>query len=363
VHVFGVQATDPAGNEESEQAMYIWTIEEPPPPGDTRPPETTINSGPEAVTTDTSATFFLAADEPDVTFECSLGGAAFSACTTPVEVIDLAVGEHTFQVQATDAAGNTDGSPASYSWTVEPPPTPTPIATPMPTETPTATPVPTDAPTPTATPVPTDTPTVEPTATPIPTDTPTATPVPPTPTETLAPPTSTPTPSCPAMTVTLSADADAWIDQNSSSDNKGDDSILKVQARSGNNFRALVRFELPNPPQGCVVQSATLRLYAASWQNGRTLQAIRLTGGWSENGVTWNNQPQTGGGGATTSSGSGYQNWSVGSQVQAMYDTGANNGFLIRDANENGDAEQQFHSREKGETIPQLVINFAAPGG
>ena len=32
---------------------------------------------------------------------------------------------------------------------------------------------------------------------------------------------------------------------------------------------------------------------------------------------------------------------------------------LIRDANENQDNEQQLHAREKGETIPVLVITFA----
>jgi hypothetical protein len=45
--------------------------------------------------------------------------------------------------------------------------------------------------------------------------------------------------------------------------------------------------------------------------------------------------------------------------VQAMYNSGINYGFLIRDATENNDAEQQFHSREKGSEIPQLVITFA----
>ena len=44
--------------------------------------------------------------------------------------------------------------------------------------------------------------------------------------------------------------------------------------------------------------------------------------------------------------------------VQAMYSAGTNHGFLIRDATENQDAEQQFFSREKGESPPQLVIRF-----
>ena len=46
-------------------------------------------------------------------------------------------------------------------------------------------------------------------------------------------------------------------------------------------------------------------------------------------------------------------------QVQAMY-SGANHGFLIRDASENGGGiQQQLHSREKApDNPPQLVITF-----
>jgi hypothetical protein len=158
---------------------------------------------------------------------------------------------------------------------------------------------------------------------------------------------------------TVSASADAWIDQNSSSTNKGTDSILKVQSKGpSDNFRALVRFSLPPVPAGCVLESATLRLYAASAATGRTLQALRLAGSWTEGGVTWANQPGTTGGAAATASGAAYREWNVTAQVQAMY-TGANSGFLIRDAVESGGgAEQQFHSREKGETPPALVLTF-----
>jgi hypothetical protein len=160
--------------------------------------------------------------------------------------------------------------------------------------------------------------------------------------------------------VTLSANADAWIEQNSPSNNKGDDSILKVKTQSGNdNFRLLVRFPLPAVPAGCVVQSATLRLYSPSWQSGRTLQALRLNSNWSEMAVTWNTQPATTGPAATTSSGQGYRQWTVTGQVQAMVTSG-NHGFLIRDAVEGGNgAEQQFHAREKGEQLPMLIISFA----
>jgi hypothetical protein len=202
----------------------------------------------------------------------------------------MGLGVHTLQVRAIDLTGYVDETPASYTWTVVPPP-----------------------------------------------------------------------PNCGAP-VTLTANIDAWIDQNSSSSNKGDDSILKVQGKSSNNnMRALVGFNLPSLSAGCQVESATLRLYAASGKNGRTLQALQVAASWTEMGVTWANQPATTGTPATTTSGKGWRQWTVTGQVQAMYTNNANYGFLIRDAVENsGSHEQQFHAREKGENVPQLVLTFAA---
>ena len=70
-----------------------------------------------------------AADEPDRRdlllleragreFECKLDTGSFPACTSPKSYSSLADGDHTFQVRATDAAGNT-GPAASFSWTVD----------------------------------------------------------------------------------------------------------------------------------------------------------------------------------------------------------------------------------------------------
>jgi hypothetical protein len=47
-----------------------------------------------------------------------MDGAVYSACTSPKNYTGLSVGAHTFTVKATDAAGNTDPTPASYTWTV-----------------------------------------------------------------------------------------------------------------------------------------------------------------------------------------------------------------------------------------------------
>ncbi|HYY76368.1 MAG TPA: hypothetical protein VE644_08630, partial [Gaiellaceae bacterium] len=65
------------------------------------------------------ASFSFAASEAGGSYECSLDGAPFSACTSPATYSSLADGGHSFAVRARDGAGNTDGSPAQHAWTVD----------------------------------------------------------------------------------------------------------------------------------------------------------------------------------------------------------------------------------------------------
>jgi hypothetical protein len=64
---------------------------------------------------DPAPSFSFTASEP-ATFECRLDGGGFVACTSPVSYAGLVPGAHTFDVKATDAAGNV-GSLVSYTWT------------------------------------------------------------------------------------------------------------------------------------------------------------------------------------------------------------------------------------------------------
>jgi len=93
-------------------------VEVPPPPQDTTPPETTIDSGPSGTVDSRSASFAFSSTESGSTFECSLDGVAFAACSSPNSYVNLSDGSHTFQVRATDVAGNTDATPAECTWTV-----------------------------------------------------------------------------------------------------------------------------------------------------------------------------------------------------------------------------------------------------
>ena len=112
-HTFSVQATDAAGNIDATAAIFNWTI-------DLTPPDTSISSGPASPTSSNSASFVFTSTEPGSTFQCSLDGGALTDCTSPDNHSGLAGGNHTFSVQATDAAGNTDATPAIHNWTIEP---------------------------------------------------------------------------------------------------------------------------------------------------------------------------------------------------------------------------------------------------
>src|SRR5437667_69609 len=86
---------------------------------DNNPPQTTISAGPNPLVNDAAATFSFSSNEAGTTFRCGLDGGALAACTSPAGLSGLGDGTHTFEVQATDPAGNADPTPATWSWTVD----------------------------------------------------------------------------------------------------------------------------------------------------------------------------------------------------------------------------------------------------
>ena len=110
---FALTVVDGSGNGTSH------IVRADPVPQDTTPPDTSITSNPAALTNSTSAIFSFTSTEAGSTFGCSLDGSAFTACTSPQSYSSLTNGSHTFQVRATDAAHNTDPTPASFTWTID----------------------------------------------------------------------------------------------------------------------------------------------------------------------------------------------------------------------------------------------------
>ncbi|WP_188113255.1 FG-GAP-like repeat-containing protein [Nocardioides humilatus] len=106
----------PANNSDTETTTVHGT-------DDTTPPDTQITSGPaNGVTSGSADTSFDFASDPPADldhFECRLDDASYTTCTSPAALTGLTDGTHTFSVRAVDAAGNTDPTPASRTWTVD----------------------------------------------------------------------------------------------------------------------------------------------------------------------------------------------------------------------------------------------------
>ena len=112
VHTFVVFASN-AGADDLTPARYDWTL-------DTVPPAISIDSGPMATATTNNARFEFTA-EAGATLACRLDQGPFAACDGPTghAFMGLALGQHRFEVRATDSANNQ--ASATHEWIVEPP--------------------------------------------------------------------------------------------------------------------------------------------------------------------------------------------------------------------------------------------------
>ena len=118
-YVLSVWATDAYGNVESPPATYTWIL-------DTTPPDTSFAAKPGNPSGDSTGDFTFASTEPPSTYECKLdtpaGPGSWALCnagtptSTSYTTPTLTEGSQTLSVRAIDAAGNTDLSPATYTW-------------------------------------------------------------------------------------------------------------------------------------------------------------------------------------------------------------------------------------------------------
>jgi hypothetical protein len=106
-----VRARDNAGNLQTPASRTFVM--------DTGAPETTIDSGPADPTTNQDPSFSFSSNETGATFECRLDNGSWASCTSPKGYTSLAEGSHTFDVRATDGAGNADQTPATQTWRID----------------------------------------------------------------------------------------------------------------------------------------------------------------------------------------------------------------------------------------------------
>jgi hypothetical protein len=116
-HEFAVRAIDAAGNVDPTPATRTFAVQAA--VADTTPPETTIASGPSGTISSASTSLSFSSSESPSSFECRLDAGSWAACSSPKAYSSLANGAHTFEVRATDAAENTDQTPASRAFTIQ----------------------------------------------------------------------------------------------------------------------------------------------------------------------------------------------------------------------------------------------------
>src|SRR6188474_2149176 len=126
-HTFEVLSVDNSTNSDPSPAQFTWNV-------DTVPPETTIlsasdgNQSTVTIGQNTSSKLmtieFSGNDTGGVGvdhLECSLDGASFTACTSPIQYTtpQITDGTHTFEVLSVDNSTNSDPSPAQFTWNVD----------------------------------------------------------------------------------------------------------------------------------------------------------------------------------------------------------------------------------------------------
>ncbi len=178
----------------------------------------------------------------------------------------------------------------------------------------------------------------------------------------------------PISTCTLTPSADSYVDQATlqQGSNFGGTTPLQVESSRTmglvSNKRSFVKFDLSSCsiPAAAAVQSATLSVFlsGAPTQN-RTWNINRVTAAWTENVITWSNQPTST---ASTSVVTGTTSnvtlqATVTSDVQSFVSGGlTNNGWRFSDSVEGSATVRngQFRSREFGAVTerPSLVVNY-----
>ena len=109
-HTFAVRAVGGHGQRDATPATHAWTL-------DTVAPAAPVVIGAPAGTVTATSAQFTWTGEDAGSFECSLDGAAFAPCVSPLALATVAKGTHTFLVRQIDAAGNV-GANRSVTWTV-----------------------------------------------------------------------------------------------------------------------------------------------------------------------------------------------------------------------------------------------------
>ncbi|MGD9030735.1 MAG: DNRLRE domain-containing protein, partial [Anaerolineae bacterium] len=138
----------------------------------------------------------------------------------------------------------------------------------------------------------------------------------------------------------------------------------------GQIVRSLVRFDTASLPSEQEITTATLRLHLiSSWDypdTSRTITTYRAASTWSEDGVTWNNQPgsqEAYGANSIVSGAWGWYEFDVTDLVVAWVEgTYPNHGIIVRGPEVSGeDASWRAFGTQESDHVPELIMDYSGP--
>lgn len=184
----------------------------------------------------------------------------------------------------------------------------------------------------------------------------------------------------PAQTVTIQpvypAGNDAYVWEWFPDNNQGDSNELSISTDPGERQRTYLQFDLSSISGSAVVTSAELGLYYSwgdKWHPSAVAESIgsyRVTGSWTEGGITWNNQPPCAATPEDTTTVPveatlDFIYWDIDDLVQGWIDGSITNyGVMLRDPDEStyrgGKVFLSSEGAMAGES-PKLVIEYYDP--
>jgi hypothetical protein len=117
-YTLDVRSTDAAGNVSTTSAVR-WSVDTVPPTG-----TAVVTSGPTNPTASSVAVFNFTLGSDGASAQCSLDGAAWSPCVSPVTYGGIAPGSHSLRLRILDAAGNVGANITTFNWEMFVPPNP-----------------------------------------------------------------------------------------------------------------------------------------------------------------------------------------------------------------------------------------------
>ena len=153
---------------------------------------------------------------------------------------------------------------------------------------------------------------------------------------------------------TLTATADSYVAADAPNNNFGGE--LNISIGTHTEVLGFVTFNISSIPSGSIVNSATLRMYPTTLISSDSVAISRVSGSWSENGVTWNNRPGWNLPVLTSTPPGTFQWWTIDvtSIVKKWVEDGATNyGFYL----EGSSGIVQVNSRQSSNK-PQLLVSY-----